>query len=1562
MKQPLKFTFHYSFFTFNLIVFIIFTPIILIAQEKVPIPAQPGRGQLEKQLLMDPPHWGNGIDCGSCHVVHQSPGAQLNTLAGNANLCISCHNPAGIASSKPFSNSYRAQPGISGTSHAWDAPAINETFGACLPTNPDILSRVMNDSIVCSTCHDQHDQSFPPYLRASNYQNALCKDCHAIRDVGIYWNDPNNKGSHPAGVPYPGSDPRFHSSPQNPNLLLIDPDQVECMTCHGVHYTDSGGANGGLGDGYLLRAANDNTLCEACHTYGAHNGMNCLKCHQPHNPNQDNIFMVRDSVETPNSGILPAIFLNESGANSFADGDSQYDGICEICHTNTNYHRNNASGDHTHNAGINCTDCHSHRNSFQHGGSGGEGCISCHGHDAGTLYDPDASYPYTPGTTASQGNGTYHSHSTHTENDSDDVRGPEIYCDTCHDISNFPYFKSGNDLNGDGKYSLDETDVCDNCHSAGGTYDGINDLDIGGKNNWAEGVYSGSGLNSGKEKWCATCHDQSPANSKADGSGVAAPNIAGDEEGAYIYGSGWGYYKTGHGLPATESYPSSGGITAGADVNCDGCHDFSTKHIDHIARTFDDGNSGTTDPSVYRAGYRLQLVDGQEPMQVPWLGNSPFSPPNSNDSYRLCARCHVPTYPDPSSGPFADPNNWETNLVTTGMDSTKNRHEYHLSLNQARYPSDWSGSNNSRMSCVACHNVHGSTYLTMVRDGKLVNREPGLRIWYNNDNVVIYNVSNPDPPEPQDLPLTASTGTVWIGNSSGNLCSHCHGNANTIPEYRTPFQNVSVAPVLEWVGDFNFEYDGVDPDYASGGTIFLFRVKYIDVNNDPPSTAQLLVDADGDGSPEAITMAGEVGDVNYVNGRIYSAVTPIARPATGPGNVDYRFNFISTDSIAGGDPSEFHQFEVTNNPPVLSWTGNPNYETDGVHPNTGPAGDFNFEILYTDPDGDYPSSITLIIDDVEPGYDMVAGSGNVTSGKIFTRTIPLNQVGEHTYRFAAKDNDVWGNNATGQTGPLTNNTVTVTGTPNHAPMLEYVNDSCFTNSVLPVRGPVEGDYDFRVVYTDLDNEPPTVIKVIVDNTVEYNLTAISGNILTGRIYGTTSQINISGPHTYHFYAHDGQDPATGDPAIVNGNTLSVVDAAKVKKNDSRPGWYGSIQAAINALSDTIIMVYPGTYNENLRFDSSPADDRLTLEAICGPEHTIIEAAGNTVFIQNTTDYTRLNGFTLTGGTYGIYLNNSKAIVENSIIRNNTNRGISSGSSYNSLTISNTVIRDNNENGNYTNGDGAGVYINGGTSHSITNCTIINNRASRNGGGVFVQNVSSGNLITSGTTISNNSANGDGGGIFSNNSNLVITKSTIRSNTTADQGGGLFIQGPSRIIDLSNSIIADNTANEGGGLWINSYVTINITNCTLSRNTTSNTVSGKGGAIYANYIEPTITNCIFWENIAGSNPGSGHNCYALSNSALFTFLYCDLINNSLTLSGNGSFIVGSTNSGSDPQFEDAANGDYHLRAGSPCIDFGTSTGAPVDDIVGQARGIDGRGDGQVTGDLSDYDMGAYEYVP
>lgn len=100
----------------------------------------------------DPPHAFPAAPKGSCiecHKLHTAPGGTITKVAGNANLCLSCHVSGGQAGAKPFATADQALPwpglptGVTatGTSHRWDsgpaghakADAANTSTGLVRP-------------------------------------------------------------------------------------------------------------------------------------------------------------------------------------------------------------------------------------------------------------------------------------------------------------------------------------------------------------------------------------------------------------------------------------------------------------------------------------------------------------------------------------------------------------------------------------------------------------------------------------------------------------------------------------------------------------------------------------------------------------------------------------------------------------------------------------------------------------------------------------------------------------------------------------------------------------------------------------------------------------------------------------------------------------------------------------------------------------------------------------------------------------------------------------------------------------------------------------------------------------------------------------------------------------------------------------------------------------------------------------------------------------------------------------------------------------------------------------
>lgn len=172
----------------------------------------------------------------------------------------------------------------------------------------------------------------------------------------------------------------------------------QCSYCHLLH--------GGQGPS-LTNNADVEILCQTCHGAAGtsplkaevHTNTNqrksdydpftftCTDCHNPH----DNMFnwlgginiglvgadvdgSGLSRIQTPNSGIREYVFesrgtnVGQPSLHSFADNDEDgngyYDGACEACHTLAGHHRNNASGDHSHNLGKTCTQCHDHTDYF----------------------------------------------------------------------------------------------------------------------------------------------------------------------------------------------------------------------------------------------------------------------------------------------------------------------------------------------------------------------------------------------------------------------------------------------------------------------------------------------------------------------------------------------------------------------------------------------------------------------------------------------------------------------------------------------------------------------------------------------------------------------------------------------------------------------------------------------------------------------------------------------------------------------------------------------------------------------------------------------------------------------------------------------------------------------------------------------------------------------------------------------------------------------------------------------------------------------------------------------
>ena len=235
-----------------------------------------------------------------------------------------------------------------------------------------------------------------------------------------------------------------------------------------------------------------------------------------------------------------------------------------------------------------------------------------------------------------------------------------------------------------------------------------------------------------------------------------------------------------------------------------------------------------------------------------------------------------------------------------------------------------------------------------------------------------------------------------------------------------------------------------------------------------------------------------------------------------------------------------------------------------------------------------------------------------------------------------------------------------------------------------------------------------------------------------------------------------------------------------------------------------------------------------------------------------------------------------------------------------------------ENGNAA--SGGAIYCSW-SSPTITNCTFGGNRASDVGGAIFCS--SSSPSITN-CIFSGNSAVGSycrGGAIYCYSSEPTIINCIFSGNSADYNGGAIFC-------DSSNPT---------------------VTNCTFS----SNNAAYYGGAIYCVFSSsPTLNNSILW----GNSAGSGGNEIHISDTGSSCTLNCCCVDNT-GYSGWAGNITENNCIHQEPQFVNAANGDYHLKDTSPCIDAGDNTLVP--------SGVDKDLDGKPRIVNATVDIGAYE---
>jgi len=263
--------------------------------------------------------------------------------------------------------------------------------------------------------------------------------------------------------------------------------------------------------------------------------------------------------------------------------------------------------------------------------------------------------------------------------------------------------------------------------------------------------------------------------------------------------------------------------------------------------------------------------------------------------------------------------------------------------------------------------------------------------------------------------------------------------------------------------------------------------------------------------------------------------------------------------------------------------------------------------------------------------------------------------------------------------------------------------------------------------------------------------------------------------------------------------------------------------------------------------------------------------------------------------------------------------------------------------------------------SLSSVKVSNDALSSNSG---LYTNTSGPVTISNSIFSDNAVTGTSNGaavqIRAQTGNILISNSTFENNTTPSSGGAGYLETTSGSIVLLNNLILHNTStgpgnNAGGFLVSATSGTITFTNNTVYNNSAVST----GGAIE---IGITSSNINFYNNIFNSNNGSSGDDIVIDytggtviNTNIFNNNISEICTNVLAACGLDQF--GSNqgqNTNEDPQFNNAAEGNFTLLSASALIDAGSASAPslPSTDITG----VSPRNFGLAP------DMGAYEAIP
>jgi len=305
-------------------------------------------------------HTNDGISCDKCHYSTTQDGSTLLKPGTHAN------------------NSYNVSP----------APGVTLTYagGTCSNISCHLGNTATwgGEKLSCLNCHQ---------TSGSDVEGVI--DPNAVAQINItQWNTTGHgrpaseqyavSGNAGAGLTcyYCHDNSIAHGSAVTPFRLIniggADGMNGVCLTCH------KDGASGYQPPYTGMDLIASTRKVNSFHGYNdGLGGKFCWDCHDPHG--DTNIYMIHDRVSlrsdkvtgAPTLQSMPVVFTQKTSGADYAKTSTPFNGICNVCHLNTQ-HYTSTSGNGGHDNGQICTTCHHHNgNKADNAFSQGE-CLDCH--------------------------------------------------------------------------------------------------------------------------------------------------------------------------------------------------------------------------------------------------------------------------------------------------------------------------------------------------------------------------------------------------------------------------------------------------------------------------------------------------------------------------------------------------------------------------------------------------------------------------------------------------------------------------------------------------------------------------------------------------------------------------------------------------------------------------------------------------------------------------------------------------------------------------------------------------------------------------------------------------------------------------------------------------------------------------------------------------------------------------------------------------------------------------------------------------------------------------------